>query len=985
MDIYGGQGWDPPRALTPIVANPAQTTIATQVPAMPAVTSPLLANPQPPVTSVPIDPSPSTANSPAVNTAVPAPIASAPSIIQDPIKSTSADVVNPPVNAVPSSLPQVQTNVGGIGPAPTIANPNVPVSAGQTQADPGAGQVPQASPSFAGSVNPSVVAVGGQILTDNGSPVTVGGTRVAFSSGLNVVGSSMVQTPAQPPNQQNPSPVVVAGITIAPVQSDPQPAIQTANVGGQSPNNSPGQIIGGQTILPGVSTDIAGTPVILGSAGLVVGSSTVPMVPQTPASPLAMVGGQPISAVGGSGNIAIAGSVLSPGQQATIAGTPISVGPSGVLVGASSITLPVPVSASILGTVGGQVVSAAQPSGNVVVGGSTFTPGQQGNVAGMPVSVGPSAVAIGTNTIPLPAQVPASPIATIGGQVISAVGASGNVAIGGSVLTPGQQINVAGTPISLGPSAIVIGTNILALPAQATAPLIATIGGQAVHAVGTSGNVAVGGSILTQGQQATISGTLISVGQSNVIIGGSTVVLPTAGSGSGSLPLINGQFIQTLANGGIVVGGSFVTPATGGFQPTPPPQVGGQGITPLGDGNVLIGSSTFSPGQQAKISGTPISIGSGHVLIGSQTYGLARFPDAFLPTSPPQVGGQEFAPLGNGIVAIGGSTLLPGQQVTIAGTPIALGTGNVVVGGQTYALGPTPLPKVGGQNITPLANGDVAIAGSILSPGQQITISGIPVSVGTGIVMVSGQTYALAPSATAPASGLVIGGSTLTPGASPITLAGQVVSLGSNGNLVVGKQTIAISSLIAQGSAAQASGLQPMLAIGFTTFPIIIPTWNPASGSPPISAVIIAGSTLYSGGPAITFDNMPVSLGAAGLVIGGSLASAGLSIFTVNGQTLTASFEYATNGAPTNVGGVGGAIYSAFHPAVGMSSVNVASQTGSSVSTSSSTATSQVTSTKGVTTSVSQAHTGRSPRLQTQRWLLGFMVLVFVYRAFGLR
>ena len=841
VDIYGGQGWDPPRAFTPIAGQAAQTTTTTQIPTMPAVTSPLPANPQPPATSVPSDPSLNSANSHPMIIAVPTPITTTPSKLQDPATSTSVHSVTSPVNVAPSPVPQADKNTGGIGSVHSANNPGILAGLGQTQGDPGAVSVPQPSSSLAGSIRPSIVAVGGQVLTENGPPLTIGGTRVAFSSGSIVVGNGVIKVTAQSPNQQNPNPVAVAGITIAPVQSYPHPTTQIANIGGQSLNNPPGQVIGGQTIFPGISTNIAGTPVILASAGLVIGSTTIPIPSQQIAPPITVVGGKSISAIRDSGNIAIAGSVLSPGQQTTIAGTLISVGPSGLLVGASSIPLTPPAPGPTLGVIGGEVISATGPSGHVILGGSTFTLGQQGNVAVMPVP----------------------PIVTVGGQTVSAVGPLGNVAVGGSILTPGQEATILGTPVS--------------------------------------------------------------VGQSHIMIGSSTVMLPTAGPASGNLPLINDQSIQTLANGGVVIGGTMVLPAVGGPQTTPLPQVGGLGFTPLGNGDVVIGSST----------------------------------------------------------------LFPGQQVTIAGTPLALGTGNVVVGGRTYALGPTSpiaLPTVGGQKITPLANGNLVIAGSTLSPGQQLTTAGTPISVGTGNVVVGGRTYVVTPPLTAPTSGLVIGGLTLMPGASPITLAGQVVSLGANDNLVVGTRTIAIASLLAQQSAAQVSELQPMLVIGSTTFPIVIPTSNPKLESSHPSAVVIAGSTLYSGGLAITIGNTPVSLGTAGLVIGGSTAGMDRSIFNVNGQSVTASFEYAAPGTESMgaVGAVGAVIYSAFHQGGPSSSASVGSQTDSIGGSVSSAISSQGNVTRGVTSSVSHTHTGGSSRLDVQRWLSLILLPGLLERAFRL-
>ena len=213
--------------------------------------------------------------------------------------------------------------------------------------------------------------------------------------------------------------------------------------------------------------------------------------------------------------------------------------------------------------------------------------------------------------------------------------------------------------------------------------------------------VVILGSTYTLGALVTISGTTLSIGSGNLIIGSSTVALP----GSGSDAVI-----------------------------TPVPSIGSNRIQPLPNGRgEQIGDTTYTPGAQVTIAGTPVSVGASSIVVLGNTF---KLPLAETVSPLPMVGGEQIQPLSDGPgIQIDGVTYKPGAQATISGTSISVGSTNLVIASKTYALSDisTSIAEstlFGGQ-ISTAANGAIVLPNSITisAGGTAATVSGTPVSI----------------------------------------------------------------------------------------------------------------------------------------------------------------------------------------------------------------------------------------------------------------
>lgn len=101
---------------------------------------------------------------------------------------------------------------------------------------------------------------------------------------------------------------------------------------------------------------------------------------------------------------------------------------------------------------------------------------------------------------------------------------------------------------------------------------------------------------------------------------------------------------------------------------------------------------------------------------------------------------------------IGSSTILQGENLTLGGKPISVGSTNIVIDATRYGLhevlGPLAtivpsLPGLGNEPVSVLPNGNVAIGDSTISVGKASTIPGTPVLMGSKIIAIDGSTYTL--------------------------------------------------------------------------------------------------------------------------------------------------------------------------------------------------------------------------------------------------
>lgn len=244
----------------------------------------------------------------------------------------------------------------------------------------------------------------------------------------------------------------------------------------------------------------------------------------------------------------------------------------------------------------------------------------------------------------------------------------------------------------------------------------------------TSGGFAVADTTLqANGPAVTIQGVSVSLDKSSIVVGSSTLALPT-GSGNGVL---------TAA---------------------------GQTFTPLGGGSILVNGNTLSVnGPPTTVSGTVLSLASSGLVADSQIFALPTPAPEVMPNTKNTItfAGQTFTQLRSDAVAFHGTTLVAnGPAATISGTVISLASSNLVVGSQTFAL-PTPAP-----NAFPSA----------------VVIDGTTLTAGASAVTISGNTLSLAFGS----SGLYVAGhgSGNSTFSVPMT-AGESASMDAEGHLVV--------------------------------------------------------------------------------------------------------------------------------------------------------------------------------------------------------
>ncbi|KAI9693873.1 MAG: hypothetical protein M1822_003144 [Bathelium mastoideum] len=616
----------------------------------------------------------------------------------------------------------------------------------------------------------------------------------------------------------------------------------------------------GTTLQPGATTIIAGTPVSVGSGGVIVaGGSTLnsPAIDPSPNTPPATEASAPappaaVVTLGGSTYTAqlgqplnVDGTTIAPNAPVhTIAGQTVSVGSNGVNVGGSHVAFSsAPAPAPSIQDPAAPNAVPNTPAAVVTIGGSTYTAHPS-----KPLNIG------GTNIVPnAPAQ-------TIAGQRVS-VG-SGGVNVEGSNIAfsatptansapgtqqPGRPVTIGGQVFTALPDgSLVVAPNAAAESSPSYAAVV-TVGGQTYTAQPGSPLTIAGSTVLAGGPGAIISGQTVSLGATGVAINGQNTPFSAASEPVDSEP----QAVLT-------VGGQTYTAQSG---------------SPL----IIAGSTLSSNGPAVTISGQTISLGPTGVAINGQTtpFSATAAPVGAKPQAELTIGGHPYTAQSGSPFVIGGSTIsIDGPAVTVSGDTISVGPGAIVMNGQTVpftAVPPSALPEagvtIGGQPYTAQSGSPITIDGSTISnDGPAATISGQTISLGSKGVQVNGQeTPFTTPSPANPEavltlaghtytveSGrpLVMGSATLTAGGSAATMFGQTVSMASNGVLVNG-QNVAFTT-------PAPSNPEVILTFGGRTY-------TAQEGQP----LTLGSAVISPGGAPATVSDKTISIASSGVVING--------------------------------------------------------------------------------------------------------------------
>ncbi|KAK6430378.1 hypothetical protein LTR95_013468 [Oleoguttula sp. CCFEE 5521] len=481
---------------------------------------------------------------------------------------------------------------------------------------------------------------------------------------------------------------------------------------------------------------------------------------------------------------------ISTGNDAVVASVQTNaVGRTEVVHDDSTVVLSLPTtSASSPSTVvlGDQTTAAS--SGVFVLQSHTLTPGAVVNTgsqnhpttaAVLVNAAGETALVVGSHTTTLAAQQPViTPMATIAGHVVNAVGAAQAI-VDGTTLRMGSSVTFgSGTAAQIlvlqtdsnGKPGIRVGTSTIAMPSGspiAGAQLsiinpVATVAGHIVNTNG-AGNAMVDGTTLKMGSPVTIgSGSIAQVavlqtgsnGATELVVGSSTIPVPAALSS----PAAAAAAILTFAGQTFAISGDEVFVQGHNLSP------GESAVLGSGAAVTTVAIHTNAAGQtELAVQGSTTTLRGLATLIGLPSMVFA---------------GQTLTPLANGDLVVAGQTLHPGATVTVgAGSHTTLmaiqtdaaGHTELVIDGSTTVLNsPTPATTYtfAGETITAFENDAVALEGHTLLPGASITLgSGSHTTIAALVTDASGHEE------------LVIGSQTmLLP--SPLPTAGEVMLAG---------------------------------------------------------------------------------------------------------------------------------------------------------------------------------------------------------------
>lgn len=320
-------------------------------------------------------------------------------------------------------------------------------------------------------------------------------------------------------------------------------------------------IIGSHTLTPGGQITVAGTPMSAPTIGATIYNPT-------PTLPLLVIASETYTANSAS-QYMVNHQTLSIGGHITISGTTISLTSEAPALASESNEEPLPSRFALPSiTIGSKIYTANQASA-YIISHQTLTPGAQITVDGTPVTLAPQVSAPVADRKTYSLSHLALPALTINSEVYTANPASAYI-IKGQPLTPGGQISVDGTPISLAPqvSDLVEGSSTEAL---SRFPLPTLTINSKVYTANPSSVYVINDQTLTPGGQISVNGNFVSLASqaSALVIGSITesllmsLALPsiTVGSevytaDSASAYIIKGQTLT--ASGHITVEGTPV-------------------------------------------------------------------------------------------------------------------------------------------------------------------------------------------------------------------------------------------------------------------------------------------------------------------------------------------------------------------------------------------------------------------------------------------
>ena len=299
------------------------------------------------------------------------------------------------------------------------------------------------------------------------------------------------------------------------------------------------------------------------------------------------------------------------------------------------------------------------------------------------------------------------------GQTFTPLNAGTVVAQSMTLSIGGKAVTMQGSKLSMGSAGLEAGTSTISIPspgsdplhvakdpAQAYTPAVFTAAGEEMTLVGHS-QLLVNGATISKGSQVTtINGKDISFGTAGLVIGTSSIPLP-------SEPAIS------------------ITPQ--------PFTAAGEAITPIASDKLLINGMTLTANSPAVTisGGETASYGTSGLVIGSSTISL---PGPITTGSPIQQQQQQFSAAGaiftplsdNSLILVDGETLTKGSAAkTVDGEVMSLGSSALVIGSST-------VPLAGVETSTSTDSlGNIIMSGFGPSGGANASTTGVQAFTGT--------------------------------------------------------------------------------------------------------------------------------------------------------------------------------------------------------------------------------------------------------------
>ena len=396
----------------------------------------------------------------------------------------------------------------------------------------------------AAPINPPIV-VQGQTVPADGGTITVDNQPVKISSGYVHVGTSSAPIPVaqvtpahvepivagtltfqpatpSPVSQVAPSPFVVGGLTFSAAQSEPSSGSsnESSNESKTSPDQSQDRpvVVGGKTYAPQQTNSPQQTDSNSGSSNA-------------------------------AGNSPMQGGSKSSGIESDL---------KPIVIGGTTYT---PVTAT--------PTPAPQQAAVFSFGGTAFTQGGSAvMISGTRYSLGPSGVVVGTSSIPFATTAPTTSLLTVGSQTLTALpGSASGFSIDHSTLLPGSPaVVINGTTYSLNRAgSLIAGTSTIALATAGSRNANSgalTAGGETFTPLGGTAVVVDGTTISVGGAAITDHGTRLSLASNGLLVGSSTFAYATPAANT-AVSTGSGTFGTGVSPNGVATLSTYPS-ATGG-------------------------------------------------------------------------------------------------------------------------------------------------------------------------------------------------------------------------------------------------------------------------------------------------------------------------------------------------------------------------------------------------------------------------------------